>query len=454
MGDWADRYATMDFPSEAAIAGEIGKFLLNGALYPRPAAGDVVAGREDRAGRGRDRVPRPHQHHDLGALPGGRRRRCRSSQGAAVVIWTTTPWTMPGNRADRLRGGVRLRRGAGRCGRRRARSPAPARSWWWRCRCCRQTCDGGRHRDPPCAARAQGRGDSPARSAPTRCAAAATTTTCRCCSATSSPPRPAPASSTSPPAMARTISILGRAHGIEVPDTVGDDGTFNAWVPLFAGLHVYKAADPVCAALDRGRRAAGARQAGALLSAFLALQGAADLPRHAAMVHPHGWRRSTSARRRWRPSRRPHFVPEKGRNRLGQHDRRAAGLVHQPPARLGRADRGVRRASDRRAAARSRRWSRASSRPSATEGADAWYASPPERFLGPGRDPGRLRAGDGHRRCVVRVRLDPCLRAGGPAPALAGRPLSRRAPTSIAAGSIPRCWNRSARAGGRRSRRC
>ncbi len=32
-GDWADRYATMDFASEAAIAGEIGKFLLNGALY-------------------------------------------------------------------------------------------------------------------------------------------------------------------------------------------------------------------------------------------------------------------------------------------------------------------------------------------------------------------------------------------------------------------------------------
>ena len=32
-GDWAHRYATMDFASEARIAGEIGKFLLNGALY-------------------------------------------------------------------------------------------------------------------------------------------------------------------------------------------------------------------------------------------------------------------------------------------------------------------------------------------------------------------------------------------------------------------------------------
>ena len=33
LGDWENRYATMDLPSEAAIAGEIGKFLLNGALY-------------------------------------------------------------------------------------------------------------------------------------------------------------------------------------------------------------------------------------------------------------------------------------------------------------------------------------------------------------------------------------------------------------------------------------
>ena len=57
IGAWAERYATMDFRSEAAIEGEIGKFLLNGELLPRAPAGDVVAGREDRAGRGRDRVP-------------------------------------------------------------------------------------------------------------------------------------------------------------------------------------------------------------------------------------------------------------------------------------------------------------------------------------------------------------------------------------------------------------
>ncbi len=48
--------------------------------------------------------------------------------------------------------------------------------------------------------------------------------------------------------------VLGRAHGLEVPDTVGPDGTFNAWVPLFAGLHVYKAADAGLRRAGRGRR--------------------------------------------------------------------------------------------------------------------------------------------------------------------------------------------------------
>ncbi len=53
---------------------------------------------------------------------------------------------------------------------------------------------------------------------------------------------------------------LGRAHGIAVPDTVGPDGTFNDWVPHFAGVHVYKATEPVCRELDASRRADRARE--------------------------------------------------------------------------------------------------------------------------------------------------------------------------------------------------
>ena len=105
---------------------------------------------------------------------------------------------------------------------------------------------------------------------------------------------------------------LGRANGLDVPETVGDDGTFNPWVPLFAGVHVYKAADPVCERAEGGGHAAGPRQDRALLPAFLALQGAADLPRDAAMVRPHGWARARSGRRRSRRSMRPSSFPTAG----------------------------------------------------------------------------------------------------------------------------------------------
>ncbi len=69
-GAWRERYATMDHSSEAAIAGEICKFLLNGALYRGLRPGTVVAGREDRAGRGRGRISRPYLDDDLGAVSG------------------------------------------------------------------------------------------------------------------------------------------------------------------------------------------------------------------------------------------------------------------------------------------------------------------------------------------------------------------------------------------------
>jgi isoleucyl-tRNA synthetase len=69
IGDWDD--PTPPWPSiRGADRREIGKFLMNGGAL-RGSPGDVVGGREDRAGRRRGRVPRPHLAHDLGALPGG-----------------------------------------------------------------------------------------------------------------------------------------------------------------------------------------------------------------------------------------------------------------------------------------------------------------------------------------------------------------------------------------------
>jgi isoleucyl-tRNA synthetase len=51
------------------------------------------------------------------------------------------------------------------------------------------------------------------------------------------------------PAHGEDDFALCRANGIEVPETVADDGTYYPWVPMFAGFHVFKAAKPVCAAL-------------------------------------------------------------------------------------------------------------------------------------------------------------------------------------------------------------
>ncbi len=115
-GDWAHPYSTMDYASEATIARELMKFAANGTLYrgSKPVMWSVVEKtalaeaeveyedyvsdqvwvkfpidhapkheRQERSDGGADTVVTPDP--DL--------------VGASVVIWTTTPWTIPGNRA-------------------------------------------------------------------------------------------------------------------------------------------------------------------------------------------------------------------------------------------------------------------------------------------------------------------------------------------------------------------
>ncbi len=98
MGDWKNPYKTMDFKSEALIVREIGKFLLDGKIYlgKKPVLWSIV----ERTALAEAEIE--YQDHQSTALDLGFEVIKASHQhyiGAHIVIWTTTPWTLPANRA-------------------------------------------------------------------------------------------------------------------------------------------------------------------------------------------------------------------------------------------------------------------------------------------------------------------------------------------------------------------
>ena len=98
IGDWDHRYATMDYAAEAQIARELMKFAANGTLYrgSKPVMWSVV----EKTALAEAEIEYEDYTSDMvwvkfpiispahGVLA-----------SACVVIWTTTPWTLPGNRA-------------------------------------------------------------------------------------------------------------------------------------------------------------------------------------------------------------------------------------------------------------------------------------------------------------------------------------------------------------------
>jgi hypothetical protein len=113
--------------------------------------------------------------------------------------------------------------------------------------------------------------------------------------------------------------------------------------------------------------------------------------------------------------------------------------VHLPPARLGRADRRLRRQEDRRAAARPGGQSTASSRPSPPRAPTPGSKARPRASSAGPYDPADYEQVTTSSMSGSK-RLDPRLRARSSARTCPGRPISiSKARTSIAAGSIPRC---------------
>ncbi len=97
QGDWERSYLTMTFKAEAVIARELLKFAMNGSLYQgfKPVMWSVV---EKTALADAEVEYEDHESPTIfvkfPVASGG-----EGLDGASVVIWTTTPWTIPGNRA-------------------------------------------------------------------------------------------------------------------------------------------------------------------------------------------------------------------------------------------------------------------------------------------------------------------------------------------------------------------
>jgi isoleucyl-tRNA synthetase len=99
FGDWDHPYLTMAFPAEATIARELMKFARTGQLYrgSKPVMWSVV---EKTALAEAEVEYQDHQSDMIWVkFPVTSARTGSDLVGASVVIWTTTPWTIPGNRA-------------------------------------------------------------------------------------------------------------------------------------------------------------------------------------------------------------------------------------------------------------------------------------------------------------------------------------------------------------------
>jgi isoleucyl-tRNA synthetase len=393
-GDWAHRYATMDFAAEAAIAEEIGKFLLNGALYRglRPVMWSPV----EKTALAEAEIEY-HDHKSTAIWvrfplndPNPLELTCAWMHQfreelchASVVIWTTTPWTIPGNRG--IAYGSEIEYVLLRVNAIEPNSLARAGEYLLVARQLVDTfcaavgiashgivhtfpgsdldlliCQHPLHESGFAGGRQLYSGYFVTTEQGTGFVHVA-------------------------PSHGEEDFLLGQEHKLDVPDTVGDDGTFNAWVPLFAGLHVYKAADRVCEELEK---------AGALLG-------------REEFVHsyPHSWRSKAPLIYRATPQ---WFIRMDGPERIRDKALAAIAQTHFVPAQ------GQTRLASMIAArpdwciSRQRAWGvpiavfvhRASGevlRDAAVmariveafreEGADAWYASPPARFLGPERNP-------------------------------------------------------------------
>ncbi len=388
IGDWQHPYLTMDFAAEAQIVREIGKFLMNGGLFrgAKPVMWSVV---EQTALAEAEIEYHDHTSTTVWVRFPVAKPSLPALEGAAVVIWTTTPWTLPGNRAVAFGPDIEYVvvkvRAAGAKGLAHIDEKIVVAKANWPQTMVDLGIEGeeiaevsGSHlagtilRHP---LHAQGY-DFPVPALPGRFVTEGDGTGFVHVA----------------PGHGADDFELGQEFGIDVPQTVAGDGTYYAHVPLFAGRHVYwpngKTGDANAAVIAALRDAGGLLAEGKLVHSY-----------------PHSWRskaplifrttpqwfigmeRNQLRQKALKAIDETRWIPPQGRNRIhSMIESRPDWCISRQRAwgvpiaifvdkRTGEPlrDQAV---IDRIAAAFER------------AGADAWYTTDPAVFLGPGRDPG------------------------------------------------------------------
>ncbi|WP_440914360.1 isoleucine--tRNA ligase [Candidatus Pelagibacter sp.] len=98
VGDWENYYSTMSFDAEAQIVRELGKFLKEGSLYRgyKPVLWSTV---EKTALADAEVEYQDHKSDTIYTSFSVRSSKIKELEKSEIIIWTTTPWTIPANKA-------------------------------------------------------------------------------------------------------------------------------------------------------------------------------------------------------------------------------------------------------------------------------------------------------------------------------------------------------------------
>jgi isoleucyl-tRNA synthetase len=237
-GDWGSPYTTMKLAAEADIFRELARFLLNGSLYrgKRSVMWSVV---EKTALAEAEVEYHDHRSTTIWVAFPLTRPAEPWLEGASVVIWTTTPWTIPANRAVAYGPDITYAL-VEADGRKLVMAEALAAGTmktagiadWTVVR----TFEGEALEGSIAAHPLRGHGGGYGFDVPLHAAGFVSD-------------EDGTGLVHIAPSHGADDFELGRRHGLEVPDTVAEDGSYTAAVPGFEGVHVFKAAEPVIEAL-------------------------------------------------------------------------------------------------------------------------------------------------------------------------------------------------------------